>query len=708
MADTVNPQAFSYIKKQKQSGQPQQVDKAQDKQKIDPSTFAKEPVQEQNKQASNLNKQTFDDLKNLTKGEVRFLREAQKDGLSLLETVDTAVSMKLSHSDRPFILNLEEKQKTAFKSESPVREELFPGSVEQTVSDEELNPESAEYQAAKLGPITSRLKKGKKDDTKIQAAPITPAQAKKFKRLEDLKQEAMNIEEDSDSEFDKQLLSQLPANKQNDDIITGNPKDICPVDLEENEQGEIIPFFNLDKTFANLGHPEWSNSIKVPPEKFESSLWQNIAKKQYTSWQAYTALSEGQKEDKAKKVKKLKLLIPATLGVLILIAGATAIIPRVTMGNGLSELEAGNYQEAYRIFCENGSNRYYCAYTEVQLFVEDNKYEEALEKLDRLSQYQSNVKYDLEETRNEVIYKQGLYYISEKKYAQGLNTLKTIANYKDVPTVYYDTCYRVAEEYAETNKEISLRYFYMANEYKDSKKRFDEMANSLYTDGLANYYSGNYDQAKLDFEALEKFAYKDARTMALQCVYRAGLDAFLDEDYRTSNSYFEQIPEFKDASALYISEEVLQQFMSEDEIAELIKKTGEEHPDWIMSYQHKEYDLKITLYNGEIFNYDLEKVSTSEVDKFIDGHGGKEALKIAMITKNYSSETSLNSTPNLSTHEITEEQFKQLQEEGLYSSPDDPNVTVKPDDGNTIKTPDGKIYTYKSDEPGFVVEKEGE
>ena len=696
MAAQVDVKKFGYLEKMK--NKPRNPTKESEGNNTQQETHANEELT-----VSKVSMQSINQIFNLTKKEADFLNDSKDNNLSYKDMLEQAMSSQLSNSEMPFLIDIQESKNT-FGQSTPLQDEFFPESSQKHFkNDEELNPESAEYQAKMLGPLESRLSKKSKSHAGLK--PISERQSRQFKKLDELKEEAANTSTDELSEIDKALMTQLPSSNNADDYISENPKDICPVDLDENENGEIIPFFNLDRTFASWGHPEWSSAIKIPAEKFESQAWQNIAKKQYQKYLAYQELSQEQKNSQADKIKKLKILIPVVAGVLVLLLGAASIIPKITMGNGMSELDSGNYQAAYKIFCEKGTNKYYCAYTEVQLFMEEHKYTEAIEKLDILEKYQDNVKYDLKETRNEVLYQQGLYLISEKKYAQGLNILKTISNYKDVPTVYYDTCYRVGNEYAETNKEISLRYFYMANDYKDSKEKFEQMATDLYNEGLASYYSGNYEKAQEQFNSLQGFSFRDAKLMTTQCIYRAGLDAYLNEDYKTSNLYFKQIPWFKDSSALLYEDELL---MTEEEKEEQIKALKQDHPDWIMSYEQDTDNIKIVLYNGEIFKYNLADVSSAELDKFIEGHGSQEAIKLAILYGNYRLKYSSRESEAGSEFavELTTEQIEKLREHGSF---EEDGVTYSYGEGITIIDENGVMYDTKKLEDGTLsIEKRGE
>lgn len=515
-----------------------------------------------------------------------------------------------------------------------------------------IDENSAEYQAGLLGPLQSRHETNRKEV--VQVSP-----EKALEMYSAAKRQVDSVFDNGEkSELDELILSQLPSETPHEEVVSVRPRDICPVDLEMDETGNISPFFNWEKTCQHLGHPEWTDKIKLTSEKTEGQFWKNVAKMQYNSWLKYSELSDTQKDTKDKQSKLIKIAIPSAAGLFLVALLLMSYLPKLSLSNGTKALEAGNYEEAVEILCNKTNNRYYCKYAQAMYEANIGEFEKAHEDIDILidGNYQSNIKYDLEESKNEIYYKEGLAYLAEEKYAQGLLILRKIPNYKDVKDIYYSTCYRIATENEQSNKELSLRYYYMANDYKDAKDKFAEKAEEVYLDGLAQYYSGNYDAARETFTLISNYDYKDSADMVNQTIYRAGLDAWLEEDYETANSYFTQIPFFKDASSLIASKEQLEKPLSEEEIADLISKTSQEHPTWIMKVVIDSEGQSFTLYNGETFKFsNTDADFESNVNLFIQGHGADEAMEICRRTRNYQNFTPTENVEDPNIVEIIDE-----------------------------------------------------
>ena len=521
------------------------------------------------------------------------------------------------------------------KPQSKLQQELFPEPDEpRKKAPEELDKNSAEYHAAVLGPIKSRFDKSNKSTSR----PITPEEADRFQQL--ATEQLQEVDPENLSELDSYMLTQLPSEKMPEEaVVTTRRRDICPVDLEMDETGNISPFFNWEKTCANWGHPEWADKLKLTEEKTSTQFFKNLAKMQYNAYQKYHNLSESDKDkhDKASDLKKI--LIPAGAGVFLIIALLLNFIPKMTLSKGLSAIESGKYAEAQNILCEKLHSDVYCPYAQAMVLKEEGEYDKAVEIIEELIETKSaNIKYDLDETKKEILYQQGLAYIAANNPAQGLLVFRKISNYKDVKEIYYRTCYEVAESKKDSDKKQSLKYYYMANEYKDAKQQFTERAEEIYLEALGYYYASNYPQAQVSFEIISPFAYKDAQDMIVQSTYRAGLDAYLKENYEVSNSFFKQIPYYKDASALIMTAEEIRRPLSDDEIEALIAATRAENPSWIMKVLIDSEGQSFTLYNGETFTFEVGSEDYEQnVELFISQHGGAEALDIVRQTRNYQS-----------------------------------------------------------------------
>lgn len=323
-----------------------------------------------------------------------------------------------------------------------------------------------------------------------------------------------------------------------------------PVDLyfENNVQ---TPSFNLEKTFRWYGMDKLADIFQDQDmTRFQTPFFDKIAAKQYQKYLKRIEMSTAERQKSARKSLFLRILIPIVIIILMILA----IVPRITktrvMNSGFEAIASEKYEIAEQIMCEQAKHGAYCVYARALRQMSDHEYDEAYQNLEKIRNYQSSIKYNIDDTVNEVKYQQAKYLIEGKQYAEGLRILREISNYKDAADVFFSTCYDLAQTYESSDSEVALKYYYMAKDYEDAPDRYKAVGQKMYDEAIEHYENQDFDLAQEIFTTLSKYNFSDAKMMYNQCIYKKALIAYQAGDYETSNSLFKTIKNFKDSSAL--------------------------------------------------------------------------------------------------------------------------------------------------------------
>lgn len=429
------------------------------------------------------------------------------------------------------------------------------------------NENSMDAIADRLGPIQSRFSSSQNQ------VPVEKIQEIKERDADKFKIDAFKEMERIENKIDEQLAktNELPSTAT---VTTNNVYDDAPVDFDYAEDGTISLFYNFQKAMAFRGLGKIAPMFPVRNSFFESPFFSNRAKKLYEEYLKRKNASEADLK-KMKLKRTLKLAIIPTI-ILLLIAGRIIfkVAPARNASQAHAALASGDYATAENIFCEKVKDGPHCAFTRAMIAQANGDYDKAYEYLDKLTDYQNSLNYNLEDARNEFKYRQAVSLLDKKEYTEGLNILREISNYKDAAEIFYSTCYDLAVAYENSNEEVALRYYYMAKKHEDAEVKFSNLAQLYYDEAMDLYSRKNYKDARSNFSILKQYKFKDSELMYNQCDYATALSLYRDGNYAESNDIFSKMKNFKDSRMLIVDLNNLDQEVEEvrqNDLLQLLK-----------------------------------------------------------------------------------------------------------------------------------------
>ena len=553
------------------------------------------------------------------------------------------------------------------------------------------NDDSTEAIQRQYGQITPRFAANKTQNQSKPIKDISPKEASSH-NVEAIKI-ISNIQPTENNKFDEKITQALPGSAQgateasDSYVAIANKEIICPVDYDISAgTNNVTPYFSLKNTLASWGLPGLGKLLDIDIDAFKTSpFFKNLAQKQYDEYKRKLAMTYAERQKLARRSILKKVLVV----LVIVLAIVSLVLPRVLKSKGLSEghqaIAAGKYELAEEIMCNEAKNQYYCVYAKALNASSKHDYEYAYKALDKLEPYQANIKYNIDDTRNETKYQQANYLLSSKNYSEALEILKEISNYKDSADIFFSTCYQLASSYEGTNNEVSIKYYYMAKDWEDARQKFETSSRVVYDDGMTAYNSHNYDEAQKKFEFLSQYNFLDSRIMTNQCIYKKALDSFEVGDFATSNTLFASIKSFKDASALIVNVSEIPSFETK-----YLKCTEGTSFD-----EESENDIET----------DFGKIACRFSEEFFQGHiSSKEVIESEAGTSEVTRESTFDSLESLNKalEQMALENGSDIKYEFRY--PDDP-VFIELAEGNT---PTGENNVVDVTDAETPVENSGE
>lgn len=365
-----------------------------------------------------------------------------------------------------------------------------------------------------------------------------------------------------DINFPKKKKEKLPSPRfVTDEQLTemGYPKTYFdPTDEEIDKDGVPNYYFNINKTFEKL---HWEKlAQKLPMDKldkltYDKPFLDKYAVKQHEKVVKMNSLEpkEQYKKDIQAKNNKKYILCGGIVGLLCLIF--MVIVPNIQFSMGMSAFEKGNYEDAKNLFSLAGSSNgadiyaYYCA---AKVNVMEKNYDDAKEKINKLIDGKYKIEgVDMNDELLDVDYQKAMAYYSSGDYNNAKKTFYSVVDYSDAKDYYYKCGYKLGSDYYENGKPIeALREFFYVKNYSDSKERIEEIAGSIYDDGMLLYDKGKFADAAAEFAKIADYNFKDASAMEQQCTYKNGINSISASQYEEAINILKPLGVYKDSLAL--------------------------------------------------------------------------------------------------------------------------------------------------------------
>lgn len=148
-------------------------------------------------------------------------------------------------------------------------------------------------------------------------------------------------------------------------------------------------------------------------------------------------------------------------------------------------------------------------------------------------------------------YKQANAYIDDKKYNEALEALKELKDYKD--TEKLKDYIKIKKNYLKENFVEALKGCKVLEDYRDVKTIIDELEEKIYSQAVDLYHNKEYENSKKLFNEIGDYEYKDTEKYLLLIKSHLG-----DLDY-VSKLY--NIIDFEDTKELLLSDDYICDFL---------------------------------------------------------------------------------------------------------------------------------------------------
>lgn len=328
---------------------------------------------------------------------------------------------------------------------------------------------------------------------------------------------------------------------------------------QEIIDGQPYRFYNLSKTLAN--HHIIKKLIIQPVFKgldrftYNNSLFDLFARK--VQFPYYNKLNNMTRDERMNFLfirKCIKIIITVIVIALSLNYYNNYSKPKRLYYEAQSAFSRSDYDKAFELYSKtNYKDSFYRAGLSLErMYVEQNKYEKALDILKKLNE--KNASFNdvvLTDEEYEVLYKQAVHLYSKRDLTKAYKIFSSLEGYKKSNDYKNKVAYALAEDSFDKGENFkSMMYYRSILKYKDSKKRYNELGEGQYDEAMDLYKRKKYSDAKKIFSDLSNVKFKDSDVMKKQCEYRLGLDYLEAGQYKKCMDILTPIKDFKDSESI--------------------------------------------------------------------------------------------------------------------------------------------------------------